>query len=126
MSLYGLASGALWKAPERRISKAGRAFTTATLRSGGDGADVQWIKLLAFSDTAQAELEGLDAGDAIAVQGNLKAEIYTPERGDARISLTVNVISVLPLKRRKRKAEASSAAPPLVPTRADFTDDIPF
>jgi hypothetical protein len=44
--------------------------------------------VLAFSDTAQAELLRLDDGDAVSVQGALRAEAYSKD-GEARVGLTV-------------------------------------
>lgn len=125
MSLFGLASGTLWKAPERRTSKAGKPFMFATLRSGGaDGDNVIWVKLFAFSDGARAELELLNDGDALSVQGSLRAEIYTPPSGEPRINLSISITSILPVKRRKRKQLATAeTAPSLVP---DYDDSVPF
>ena len=42
--------------------------------------------MLAFSDTAQAELLRLDDGDAVSVQGALRAEAYSKD-GEARVGL---------------------------------------
>jgi hypothetical protein len=45
MSATALISGRLWRRPERKTSKAGKPFVTATIREGnGDG--VTWWKVL--------------------------------------------------------------------------------
>jgi len=44
--------------------------------------------VLAFSDTAQAELLRLDDGDALSVQGALRVEAYSKD-GEPRVGLTV-------------------------------------
>jgi hypothetical protein len=63
MTIHALATGPLWKAPEQRTAKNGNPFVTATIKvRGGDAA--QWVKLLAFSETAQNELKRLCDGDA--------------------------------------------------------------
>jgi PAS domain S-box-containing protein len=48
-------------APEQRTSKAGKPFVMATI-CGKDGDSSQWWKVLAFSETAQAELMRLTDG----------------------------------------------------------------
>jgi hypothetical protein len=125
MSIFALASGTLFRRPERKVSKAGKPYVSAKLRSG-DGDSTIWIALFAFSDTAQAELSALDDGDALAAQGRLSAELYQPTGGGARVNLSMTVSVILPVKRRKRKPEMAATAPPLVPSRADYDDDLPF
>ena len=63
--------------------------------------------MLAFSDTAQAELLRLDDGDAVSVQGALRAEAYSKD-GEARVGLTVIADAVLPLRRAKKRQERMS------------------
>jgi single-stranded DNA-binding protein len=123
MSLFALASGTLFRAPERKIAKSGAAYVAAKLRVG-DGDATQWIHLVAFASDARDELADLNAGAACAVQGRLTAEVYTPAAGGSpRVSLSIAVVSVLPLKRRKRKQPAMASAAP--PTQYDFNDDYP-
>jgi single-stranded DNA-binding protein len=100
MTIHALATGVLWKSPEQRTAKSGNPFTTATVR-GKDGDATQWVKVLAFSETAQTELMRLCDGDAVSLQGSLSAEIYQPAGRDARISLTIFFDAILPLRRPK-------------------------
>jgi hypothetical protein len=51
-------------APEQRTSKAGKPFVKVTLKAK-DGDTAQWWKLVAFSESVQAELMRLVEGDAI-------------------------------------------------------------
>lgn len=108
MAAYVLVSGTLFRAPEQRTSKSGRPFATTTLRVK-DGDAVQWWKVLAFGDTAQAELMRLAEGAAVSCQGTLKAETYRAESGETKLSLTCFADSVLALspapKERKPKEE---------------------
>ena len=76
--------------------------------------------MLAFSGTAQNELLRLDDGDAVSVQGGLRAEAYSKD-GEARVGLSVIADAVLPL-RRPRKREA----PERQEQAAAFDDAIPF
>src|SRR5580700_9845295 len=73
MNAYVLLTGSLYGAQEQRTSKAGKPFTTATIKASIGDASEFW-KALAFNDTAQATLARLRAGDALSVQGALKIE----------------------------------------------------
>jgi hypothetical protein len=86
MSL-ALVTGTLFKAPEQRTSKAGKPFVAATIRAK-DGEVSQWWRMIAFSESAQAELMRLGDGDACSVQGSFKAELYRPDGGEAKLSLS--------------------------------------
>jgi hypothetical protein len=71
MTAHVLITGTLFRAPEPRTSKAGKPFVRATVRVK-DGEDAQWWKVLAISETVQAELMRLADGDAISFKGTLK------------------------------------------------------
>lgn len=108
MTAHALVTGQLFRAPQSRTSKAGKPFITATLKAkDGDGA--QWWKLLVFSETAQAELLRLSDGDALAVQGTLKVELYQPEGGEPRLSLSIVADHVLALRQPQRQRERKAA-----------------
>jgi hypothetical protein len=64
-------------------------------------------------------LASLEDGDALAVQGGLRAEGYLKD-GEPRVSLTVLADAVLPL-RRPRKRQEPERAP-----AAAYDDAIPF
>jgi hypothetical protein len=66
--IAALVQGTLFRAPESRVSKAGKPFTITTLKEGKVD-DIRWINVVAFSESIQAELMRLGDGDAIAVQG---------------------------------------------------------
>jgi hypothetical protein len=142
MTAHILLSGVLHKTAETRVSKNGRQYTLAKIRVK-DGEATQWWQIFAFSDSAQLELRRLDEGDALAVQGVPKFEIYCPEGAEPRVSLSITVDSVLalrqPPKERKKKepapapARAEKPAPDrsgLANHRCDgsdpFHDEIPF
>lgn len=105
MTAHVLLTGALFHAPEQRISKAGKPFVTATVRVK-DGEAAQWFRVSAFSESAQAELMRLGDGDALAVQGAIKAELYTPGGGEPRISLSIVADQVLTLRQPPRTKKA--------------------
>lgn len=85
MTTYALLSGALFRAPERRMSKAGKPFVTATLKAM-DGDAMQWWNIVAFPESVQSELMRFAGGDAISVQGAFKLDTYVKD-GDTKLSL---------------------------------------
>ena len=137
MTAHALVTGTLFRAPEQRLSKAGKPYTTATIKVR-DGDAAQFWRVTAFSDTAQTELLRLGDGDALSVQGALKAELYRPDGGEARLSLSLVADAVLALRQppRERKPKATTSPREEAPDRlthagtgqaADgLNDDLPF
>jgi single-stranded DNA-binding protein len=125
MTAHILISGTLFREPKHRTSRSGKPFVTTTIRAKDCDAS-QWWKVLAFSETAQAELMCLTDGDALSVQGTLKAETYEKD-GVTKFSMSVIADHVLalcqPPKVRKLRQEAAAA-----PARQDapFDDAVPF
>jgi hypothetical protein len=73
---------------------------------------------VAFYETVQAELLRLREGDSLSVQGALKAELYKPEGGEPKLSLSMVADHVLAVRQPPRERAAKGAAGP--------NDDIPF
>jgi single-stranded DNA-binding protein len=125
MTAFAIVTGALFRAPERRVSKSGKPFVTATIRVK-DG-EVQWWKIVAFSEGVQTELMRLGDGDALSVQASFKAALYRPDVGELKVSLSIIADHVLALRQppkvrrapKERDAPARSGA-------AAFDDSIPF
>jgi single-stranded DNA-binding protein len=111
MTAFAIVTGSLFKAPEQRTSKTGRPYVTATIRAK-DGDASQWWRVMAFSESAQVELMRLSEGDACSVQGSFKCELYQPDGGEERVSLSIVADHVLALRQppRERKAKTSGAA----------------
>jgi single-stranded DNA-binding protein len=126
MTTFALVTGALFRAPEQRTSKAGKPFVTATIRAK-DGDASQFWRITAFSESAQAELMRLGDGDAVSIQGVFKAELYQPEGSKPKISLSIIADRVLALRQppRERKAPKEREAP-YRGGAAAFDDSIPF
>ncbi|WP_051948649.1 single-stranded DNA-binding protein [Methylosinus sp. PW1] len=138
MTAHVLVSGTLYRAPEQKTSKAGKPFVVATIRAkDGDGS--QWWKVMCFSESAGAELLRLADGDALSVQGSMRAELWTPEGGEARVNLTVFADSVLALRPAAKPRTKKEKTEPQRPAPADrgfsrhagngedyFGDAIPF
>jgi single-stranded DNA-binding protein len=117
MSVAVLISGSLFKVPEQRTSQAGRRFVSATIKVGGESGNAEFWSVLAFGDTAGADLMLLDLNERVAVQGSLKLETYTANDGKTKISRTCFADHVMALrqpKERKAKAPPPKAADAIV------------
>jgi single-stranded DNA-binding protein len=108
MSVAVLITGALFRPPALKTSKAGKNYAVATLKAAADNAVDFWT-VLAFSESAVAELMRLDEGDKIAAQGSLKVETFIGKDGATRIGRTVLADSVLALKPKPREPKAAKA-----------------
>ena len=117
MSAHVLISGTLFRSPEERTGKtSGKNFVAATIKVR-DGEAAQYWRVLAFSDSAQNELLRLDDGDAVSVQGGMRAEAYSKD-GELRVGLTVADV-VLPLRRPKKRQEPE-------PQERQAAEPVPF
>jgi hypothetical protein len=138
--ISALVTGQLFKTPESRTSKSGKPFVTATLKCK-DGDGMQFIRLVTFSDHVQVELLRLGEGDSLSAQGAMKAELYRPEGGEPKLSLSIIAAQILALKQPPKEREAKPKTPPPDPPDprsrqercsgswapgAGPSDDIPF
>jgi hypothetical protein len=128
VSAYALISGTIFRAPVQKTSKAGKPYTSCTVKAGSDdsGGGDFW-SVLCFSESAQLELLRLEAGDAVSVRGKMKLEIF-----EARISRSIFADAALGLRPapREKKPKAAKAAPASqeqsTTTDPDLDDSIPF
>jgi single-stranded DNA-binding protein len=129
MTAFALISGALFRAPELKTAKTGRPYVAASLRVTADNATDYW-SVLAFSETAQAELMRLGEGDKISAQGSFKVEPYTARDGQARINRTMFADHVLALRQPPRERKPKASAPDGSAQGASHhggpNDEIPF
>jgi single-stranded DNA-binding protein len=152
LTAHALIQGTLFRSPERKVSRGGKPYVSATIRVR-DGEGSQFWRVTVFSEGAGEEMMRLQDGDAVSAQGVMKAEIYKPDDGEPRVSLSLVADQVLALRQpapRREKPAAdmpdSSAAPaarssgarriaghrsPYAPRAAHRTDrqlndDIPF
>lgn len=88
-------TGRLSKDAEARTTKAGKPMTVLTVAVDARDADT-WCTVLAFEDLAE-RLAGLAKGAEIYAKGRLKAEVYTPPGGEARVSMTLLASHAEPL-----------------------------
>ena len=133
MTALALISGALFKEAETKIARAsGKPFVVAKLKVAADNALDFW-RIVAFSETAQAELLRLGEGDKLSAQGSLKLEIYSSKDGEQKLSRTLIADHVLALRpppraRKPKVAPATAADGPAPGPRepAPFDDAIPW
>lgn len=117
MSGHILLTATIFRAPERKISKGGKPYFAATLKESIGSEGARWWHALTFSETVGAELLELSDGNAAAFRGTFKAEPYD-HSGEPRVSLTIFVDAILPLKAPPRKPKAEKPdAPPDTRTR---------
>jgi hypothetical protein len=109
MSTFVIVTGTLFRAPEQRMSKAGKPYWSATARVK-DGDASRWWKIVLFSESAGAELMRLGDGDALSAQGSFKCEPYQKD-GETRVGFTLFADRVLPLKPSPRERKAKAATP---------------
>jgi single-stranded DNA-binding protein len=102
--------GTLSRAPESGVLKNGALFVTATLKAK-DGDHRQFWHVVAFSETVQAELMHLSDGDAVAVQGSLKAELYDKD-GETELFFGIIAEHALGLRQpgKKRREDGWAAS----------------
>jgi single-stranded DNA-binding protein len=129
MTVLVLVGGTLSRAPEQRMSKAGKPYVATKIKATS-GGELQFWSVAAFSETAQAESLRLDAGDGVAVQGPVKVEQYERD-GETRLSFSVIADSVMALRQPPRQREKKDSSP-VSPTQQGrpaaraFADDVPF
>jgi single-stranded DNA-binding protein len=139
-AVFALVTGTLFKPAEERISsKTGRTFVSATLKVGGETGDAEFWSITAFSQSVQAALLRLSAGDALSAQGKAKFELWQPrDGGEVKISRSLFADAILPLRAAPRERRSKQAATtPLLDQPAqkqpaaaapdpDLNDDVPF
>jgi single-stranded DNA-binding protein len=135
MTAFVLITGTLFRPAEQKTSQAGKRYVTATMKAASvDASNSEFWSVLAFSDTAQAELLRLGAGEKLSLQGSLKLTTFETN-GETRISRTVFADAILPLRAPPKEKKPKPVATPQAPLKPvnivsaaadDLDDDIPF
>jgi hypothetical protein len=110
MTATVLVPGFVFRAPERKTSKTGKHYVSATIRAG-NGTMRPGGSACALANLAATSLMRLADGDAASVSGSFKVEIYEKD-GEQRLSHTIfadRVLSAHPVKREKKEPAAASA-----------------
>src|SRR5258707_15121491 len=132
MSAFALISGTIFRSPIQKISKAGRPYTTLTVKVGDDSGAGDFWSVLWFSESAQREMLRLEIGEAVSVRGKMKIEIFEKD-GQARISRSIFADAALGLRPARRTPKAKAAKAPtsqgqaeqsVIPPSSDLNDDL--
>lgn len=86
--LDALVGGTLFAKPVERMTKANRPFVTAKLRVP-TREDSIFVSVVAFKADVVTALLALDAGDSVALSGELKVSTYTDRSGQAQPSIEI-------------------------------------
>jgi hypothetical protein len=131
MTAFALISGVIFRPPIQKISKAGRPYTTLTVKVGDDTGASDFWSVLSFSESSQFELLRLEIGDAVSCRGKMELKTYTASDGTTRIGRTIFADAALGLRPAPRTPKPKAAKP--APTQettpasaAPFDDTIPF
>ncbi|WP_018407675.1 single-stranded DNA-binding protein [Methylocystis rosea] len=111
MTARALVTGTLFRAPERKVSRGGKPYVSATIRVREGDASQFW-RVTIFSESAGEEMMSLSDGDAVSAQGAMRAELYRPDDGEPRLSLSIIADQVLALRQPARKREKQPADAP--------------
>jgi single-stranded DNA-binding protein len=128
VTVHVLISGTLFRDPQTKSSKAGKAFVTATIKTPtADSSTSDFWNCMCFSDSAKAALMCLRDGERVTVQGDLKLELFERD-GGSKIGRTVfvsNVLALRPPPRDKKASGGGNAVTSLV-SSSDLDDGVPF
>jgi len=107
-----LICGKLYGEPRSRMTKDGRTYATAKVRTPMASGESVFVNVVAFCDTAVTALLALQDGDSIALSGELKVGTYADKEGNARPSVDLIAHAVLTeyhvLRRRKAITEVAA------------------
>lgn len=107
-----LISGKLHESPIQRTSRNGNAFSTCKVRVAMKSDETVWINVICFASEAQASLQALDAGDSVALSGELTVSTYEARDGSVRPSLNLTAHAVLTtyhVQRRRKVVQGRTA-----------------
>jgi single-stranded DNA-binding protein len=106
--ILALVTGTLFRTAESRVSKNGKPSVASTIRVR-DGEGSQFVRIAAFSESAQAELLRLADGDCLSVQGPLTVGTYTAADGSTKVSFSLVANCVLPLRQPPKERKPAAA-----------------
>lgn len=109
--ISALVQGELIADPVQRTTRAGKPYTTATMRVAA-GADALFIGVGAFETEAAERLARLRKGSSVAAAGTLEQSVWTAKDGTERTGWRLTAVEVLSVHqaRKRRKAEPEATA----------------
>jgi single-strand DNA-binding protein len=119
-------TGNLGREAEVRYTQSGTAncsFPVAVSSGYGDKKKTTWVRCTIWGKRAESKLpEYLTKGTQVAITGELSTSEYTPDGGEKRFNVEVNVSDVDLIGGKP----ASGSQPASAPAQGGFEDDIPF
>lgn len=129
----GLVCGKLNGAAKEHLSKTGKRFATAKLRTPLADGDSIFVSVIAFSETVVDGLMALGDGDSVALSGALTPKVWQPANGEARpaLDMVAHALVTAYHVQRKRQQVQGKREPPahaagmsaMAPLPGDFPDD---
>lgn len=105
-----LISGRLHSKPVERVGHSGKPFAVAKVRAAlADGESV-FVSVICFDADVCHALMVLDAGDSVALSGELRPKVWTDQGGTVKPALDLVAHAVLSAYHVTRKRKASSKA----------------
>ena len=129
----GLVGGKLNGAAKEHLSKTGKRFATAKLRTPMADGDSIFVSVIAFSETVVDGLMALSDGDSVALSGALTPKVWQPANGEARPALDLvahALVTAYHVQRKRQQVQAKREPPAhaagmsaMAPLPGDFPDD---
>ena len=129
----GLVGGKLNGAAKEHLSKTGKRFATAKLRTPMADGDSIFVSVIAFSETVVDGLMALSDGDSVALSGALTPKVWQPANGEARPALDLvahALVTAYHVQRKRQQVQAKREPPAhaagrsaMTPLPGDFPDD---
>lgn len=129
----GLVGGKLNGAAKEHLSKTGKRFATAKLRTPLADGDSIFVSVIAFSETVVDGLMALSDGDSVALSGALTPKVWQPANGEARPALDLvahALVTAYHVQRKRQQVQAKREPPAhaagmsaMAPLPGDFPDD---
>lgn len=121
-----LIGGTLHAAAVEKTGQSGKPFVVCKVRTPLQSGEALFVNVIAFDATACAALLAMDAGEPVALAGELTPKVWTPPGGEPRPALDLLAHAVLTpyaVQRKRKAAQRQETAPPhRFPTTTRSTD----
>jgi hypothetical protein len=131
MSIRGILTGSLSKAPIEKTTSKGNVYLIANVREGSGDA-TRYVSAFIFAEDAIDTVRALQVGEPISVAGELAVELKE-WNGETKLNWSIRVDGILSARKPKsvngRESAAASlgASPKSRPTPGDdLNDAVPF
>lgn len=102
----GLIGGKLHGKATQRTGQSGKPFYTCKVRTATAAGDALFVNVITFSTTVGAILLALEDGDSVCLSGEITPKIWTPQNGEARVTLDLVAHAAISAYNVTRKRQA--------------------